>query len=380
MAKRKTTSGKTSAKTPRQPQVERHREVVRQWNILKHLDASHYGTPLADLARQFEVTSRTIRRDMEALEMAGFPIYPDKVEGNVRWKIDRELFRRLTEGLSLAELCALYASRTLAQFMAGTPFHADLAAAFTKIERALPARMKQYMNGIPHIFVAKAGPRKKPGPKQASTVASLYTAMIEQRSITMRYYSFSSQKERDYEADPYRLGFAEGGLYLFAFVPAYGHVRTFAVERIRSVRLTDRHFHPSGSAGDAFTASLGVNTGKPEAVAVRFTGVAAQHVVEREWHGTQKIETHADGSVVVRLHVCVDFALQAWILSFGPLAQVVEPSRLAERIYEQLQEARDQYAPRLFEDRGAPPRPAHPRLPFHATGRARRGLRPPPPS
>lgn len=366
MAKKTPRPRKAATKKP----VERHKEVVRQWKLLKQLDDLHYGKPLPELAAEHEVNPRTIRRDMEALQWAGFPIYSDKVDGVVRWKLDKAMFRRLAEGLSLSELCALYASRTLAQFMAGTPFHGDLAAAFSKIEKTLPAKMKRYMNEIPHIFVAKAGPTKLPAPRQADTVASLYMAMIEQRSVRMRYFSFSSQTERDYDADPYRLGFAEGGLYLFAYVPKYGHVRTFAVERIRSVRLTDRHFNAvSTKGGDAFSESLGVNTGKPEPVAVRFHGVAAQHVVERQWHPTQKIEELPGGDVVIRLHVCVDFSLQAWILSFGPLAQVMGPKRLAERVYEQLEEARDQYAPRLFAAEPAKRPTTHPSLPFKAARR-----------
>jgi hypothetical protein len=35
------------------------------------------------------------------------------------------------------------------------------------------------------------------------------------------------------------------------------------------------------------------------------------------------------------------------VLSFGPLARVIAPSALAEEIFEQLEEARDGYAPRL---------------------------------
>jgi hypothetical protein len=43
----------------------------------------------------------------------------------------------------------------------------------------------------------------------------------------------------------------------------------------------------------------------------------------------------------------VDYALRAWILSFGPFAKVEAPARLAEEIFEQLEEAREAYAPRL---------------------------------
>ena len=54
--------------------------------------------------------------------------------------------------------------------------HRTVDELFAKIEKTLPAKMKQYMNDIPHIFVAKAGPTKKPAPKQADSVAAMNSA------------------------------------------------------------------------------------------------------------------------------------------------------------------------------------------------------------
>jgi len=54
-----------------------------------------------------------------------------------------------------------------------------------------------------------------------------------------------------------------------------------------------------------------------------------------------------DGSVRVTMKVCRDWALRSWVLSFGPHARVIAPSALATEILEQLEEARDGYAPRL---------------------------------
>ena len=147
----------------------------------------------------------------------------------------------------------------------------------------------------------------------------------------MRYYSFHSRAERDYVIEPYRLAYANGGMYLFAFVRAYGQLRTFAVERIRSAAMTEQRFDVTGTlAEDVFGESMGVHSGTPEAVAVRFLAEAAPHVAERVWHRKQKLEPQPDGSLIVRLLVVVDFALQAWILSFGPLAQVLAPAHLAQ--------------------------------------------------
>ena len=50
------------------------------------------------------------------------------------------------------------------------------------------------------------------------------------------------------------------------------------------------------------------------------------------------------------LTVCDDRPLRSWIHSFGPVARVVAPARLAQEIFEEIDEARDRYMPRLTFD------------------------------
>ena len=64
------------------------------------------------------------------------------------------------------------------------------------------------------------------------------------------------------------------------------------------------------------------------------------------------------------MKVCRDWALRSWVLSFGPHARVVAPSALAEEIFEQLEEARDGYAPRLAFEMPRMYSPPQPRLPM----------------
>jgi predicted DNA-binding transcriptional regulator YafY len=81
-----------------------------------------------ELASQCGVTTRTIRRDLQALEEAGFPIYDDRTrdDGRTRWIINGQAFKGLTAGLTLSELCALYFSRSLVESLSGTPFRDDV--------------------------------------------------------------------------------------------------------------------------------------------------------------------------------------------------------------------------------------------------------------
>ena len=63
----------------------------------------------------------------------------------------------------------------------------------------------------------------------------------------------------------------------------------------------------------------------------------------REWHPSQTFDVYRRGAVRMTLNVCIDRALQSWILSFGPFARVRAPESLAREIAGQFEEARARY-------------------------------------
>ena len=118
----------------------RNAEVIRQWTILREIEqARAAGVTIDHLADLCRVTTRTIRRDLQALEEAGFPVYDDRShdDGRTRWTMNGQAFKGLFAGLTLSELCALYFSRTLLESLAGTPFREDLGSAFDKLATSL---------------------------------------------------------------------------------------------------------------------------------------------------------------------------------------------------------------------------------------------------
>jgi predicted DNA-binding transcriptional regulator YafY len=145
-------------------------------------------------------------------------------------------------------------------------------------------------------------------------------------------------------AHAYRLAYAQGALYLLAYVPEYSEVRTFAVERIHDFSLREERFTPIEELPDeAFPHSLGVHTGPPERIEIEFQPTVAEYVQARVWHPSQRFRDAPAGGVLMTLDVCRDRPLQSWILSFGPFARVVAPDDLAREIARQIEEARAQY-------------------------------------
>jgi predicted DNA-binding transcriptional regulator YafY len=334
----------------------RNAEVIRQWSILRDLESSRRLT-IDDLAGRTGVTTRTIRRDLEALQSAGFPLFDELHEGKRYWTLEHRAFRRLDDtGFTLAELSALYFSRTLVECLAATPFQEDVRRAFDKLAGALTPGMRQFLDRLPLAIQAKPEPGARAVPhgdlsgssKHASLLAQLLDATLHHRRVTVRYHSFSSNREKSYFVEPYRLVFAQGGLYLVAFVPEYGELRTFALERVLGLSLTDERFEPREIADDAFAHSLGVHQGTlPERVEIAFEPRIARYVKERIWHPSQEIRELPDRSLVLTLTVSNDWALRSWILGFGPLARVVSPAALATQILDEMDRARSQYVPRL---------------------------------
>jgi predicted DNA-binding transcriptional regulator YafY len=181
----------------------RNAEVIRQWKILKRIEAGRY-TSTADLAEEHEVTERTIRRDIEALQEAGFPLYDERSDGRKLWRLVDGYKQRLTQTFTLAELAALYFGKNLMSFLGGAPFAADLESAFAKIREALPAKSLPYLARIQDLFSARPDPWKDYSKKQ-DVITALIDATLHQRQVRIEYFSFNSRKTKSYTLDPYRV-------------------------------------------------------------------------------------------------------------------------------------------------------------------------------
>ena len=328
----------------------RNAEVIRQWTILREIErARGSGVTIEELASLGDVTTRTIRRDLQALEEAGFPLFDDKTsdDGKTRWRVNGQAFKGLAAGLTVSELCALYFSRTLVESLSGTTFRDDVESAFDKLSGVLTPHMREFLDQLPRVIATKPDPlrRRVEDPRQQQIIARALEATLQLRQANITYYSKSSDRTKTYLVHPYRLAHAQGGLYLLAYVPEYSQVRTFAVERMQEISLLEEKFTPIEELPDAaFPHSLGVHSGPPERVEIEFQPAVADYVRARQWHPSQQVRDVESGGLHMTLDVCLDRALQSWILSFGPFARVMAPDGLARQIADQFEEARARYA------------------------------------
>jgi predicted DNA-binding transcriptional regulator YafY len=168
----------------------------------------------------------------------------------------------------------------------------------------------------------------------ADFIPAIQTALVEQRTLRIRYRSFARDEETARDVDPYHLTYFNGGLYLIGHCHLRRAVRIFAVERIRETGLRPTRFTaPDGFDAQAFLdRSWGILQGDLVTVKVVFARAAARYVRERLWHPMQRLRDLEDGRLEFSARVADTLEIRRWILGWGSQAEVLEPVSLREAI------------------------------------------------
>src|SRR5262245_44044216 len=321
----------------------RNAQLIRQWAMLKQIETNRWTT-IMDLAEHHDVSTKTIRRDLAALMEAGFPLYDERYEGKVYWRLNEEYKGLPLASLSLSEIAALYFSKKLVVNLAAPPFSSDIASAFKKIESALPERNVEFLDSLDSMISVRADAPKDLD-EHKNTIRTLLEAIGDELCVKMRYYSVHSQKRKEYTLHPYRLMHFRGGLYLFAYVQEYQQIRTFAIERIESIdKLRDHFEKPSDFSVESYLeSSFGLVKEDPFDVELVFGPDVAEYVRYKIWHPSQQCREMEGGRIRMKLHVGGEFELASWILSFGSSVQMISPERLRRLVEAELLRSLDNY-------------------------------------
>ena len=138
-------------------------QLGRQWKIIQTLISSRRGKSAADLATELECHPRTVYRDLEALQVAGFPIYTERSEGKNLWSLLDTVKHQIPVPFSLTELMALYFGRDMLKVFKDTAFYDSLESLFQKVKTTLPPESIKYLKNIEQTLHLCMKPYKEYG-------------------------------------------------------------------------------------------------------------------------------------------------------------------------------------------------------------------------
>jgi proteasome accessory factor B len=318
----------------------RGNQLTRQWRLV-HLLAGRLGRTLTQLSEELGVAKRTVQRDIEVLTEAGFPVTSDMRNGTVFWHFMEGFHAEAPIALTLTEQMALYFSKGLFRPLKGSPIYESLESAIQKIGSQLPAQSFKFLRGLDQgISVSSFG--LKDYSRSKEVIDALTRAVFNKFTVRILHRAPYREKAIEREVDPYKLWYVNNGLYLVGHDHREDALRTFAVERIQSAKLTNRRFEipPDFNFEEFQKTAFNVIWGEPQEVKIRFSPSQAPYIRERTWHPSQQIETESDGSIILALYVADQDEVKRWLIGFGAEAQVLEPDELANEIVHECEEVR----------------------------------------
>jgi predicted DNA-binding transcriptional regulator YafY len=316
--------------------------LLRVASILYSAGSGEQGVPVTEIARLTGMTTRTVYRDINALdEELAVPIFQ---AGRGRYGIERKYFLPPLH-LSVPEAIVLFlAARLIARW--SDEYDQAVVSAFTKLADLLPQPIARHVAAT-MLAVGEHSPNE-PFTRIFATVARAWS---EGRVVEIDYEPGEGLR-RSARVHPYFLE-PDAGLrtvYLIGFDESAQALRTFKIERIRSATLTtDRYEIPEDFDPDRFLAhSWGIwsSEGTPtEEVRLRFDASVARRVREAVWHRSQRVVELPDGAVEVTFTVAGIVEIRPWILSWGDGVEVLAPASLRDSVASAVAKAAERYAP-----------------------------------
>lgn len=296
------------------------------------------------LARELEVNRKTVQRDLNFMrDELELPVaYCERRHG---YHYTRPVAEFPFVQASAEDLVGLLLARNALGPMRGSALEASLRSGFQRLLATMGDRITVPWSELDEAFSAKARGMTE---RDAFLFERLAKAVLESRELHFEYRKLADDRPARRRLQPYHLAEIDGGWYLIGHDLDRGARRTFAVQRMRAVHLTERRFvRPRDfRLEDHFAGSFGVWSGEGRGgavheVRVRFRGFAARVVAERRWHPSQEIVPLAEdgGEIELRLRLSALEDVTRWILGFGAQAEALSPPELRETVAKQLREA-----------------------------------------
>jgi len=294
-------------------------------------DGSYPNT--VTVARRFEVSRRTVLRDVEFLrDRLHAPIVFNAAKNGFTYSDLNYKLPTLT--LTEGELLAVaLAERVLEQYV-DAPFAPDLKRAFQKIVAGLSDKVALDLDACSRALTFR---HPATVPTDGGVLKLLMEAVRDHCRIRIGYWTASRDEENDRIVDPYHVFNDNGQFYLVGYCHYRDALRTFATSRIRALEVTDAQFDaPADFDLESFLKhSFGVIRNEGEAlhdVVLRFRADAVRYLTERRWHRSQTSDIEPDGGLILRFKLGDLREVGRFVLSWGGDCEVLEPLALRRRV------------------------------------------------
>lgn len=286
-----------------------------------------------ELAEYFDVSIRTVYRDIEAIQAAGIPVV--SFQGHEGGFCIMDNYRISRQFLTFEDICSIVntlkgINRTLAD--------RDLDEVIEKIECLVPQDREMEFRNKSEQIVFDIEPWAADDRFQR-LLKTLHQAIHEQRLVSFTYTNVKL-RETQRSVEPMTLVFKAYCWYLFGFCRKRGDYRIFKLSRMRSLQLAvDRFVRREKS----YQEVMSIEEHRVELVTYQLLFTANARVMVEDSFPPEQVCLRKDGRIEVNAVFPEDEWVYTWLLSFGNQVEVIAPRRIREEFMSRIELILEQY-------------------------------------
>ena len=333
----------------------RNEQLIRQHKTLQILERYRFGRLLEEIRNELvdelgltSLHTRTVRRDLEALQAAGIDLAMHESQRGRVWKLGPRSKGAHKISVSSTELIALSLSRDLLHPLAGTPFWLGIESFWSKLQDELPDSVWDHYDKYREVLHVLGTPAKSYA-KQHGILKTANRGILEHRIVEIEYQPLGKPVSTR-RIEPYAVVFYQSSLYILAAAneidPDQDRIRHWKLDRFGKATLLDEWFKPppDGELDEHLGQSIGIfSGGKQRNFKIRVSAYAAPWVQEDPWHPEQTIQQAKDGSVTLSVKAAHDLEIIPRVLAFGREAEVISPVSCRRAIAKMIREMASAY-------------------------------------
>lgn len=292
-----------------------------------------------DMARHFEVSVRTIYRDIAALGEAGVPIAG---EAGVGYSLVRS-YHLPPVMLTADEAAALFVGGEMVRQFTDASLSEPMNAALDKLRAVLPRDRQEHVERLARqTVVVGRGGNSAPDPAAQPWLRAVQHGVAQRRVLRILYRGGIRRDETARDVEPLGVVFYGGAWYVVAWCRLREDLRHFRVDRIRTLAMLEA-FPPRPDFSLSKHLAACDERSAMQPVRVWFAE-AAQERARRESYATLVEEHRRDGGAEFSFTTWSVDWLARWLLSFGGDAEALEPRRLRELVGREAEAVSARYA------------------------------------
>ena len=309
-------------------------KIDRLLSIIVYL-MNHELVSARVLAQRFNVTIRTIQRDMEAIELAGIPIVsiqgPNGGYGIMEnFKIDSQL-------VSVEDL---YYIITSLKSVSDTLTDKNIDNTLEKMKTLLPDHESDFLTGksekLCMDFTMLGG-----DPRHQEAFRLVKEAVDSERLLRFSYTN-NKLESISRTVEPMTIAFKWRGWYLFAWCREKKDYRLFRISRIRNPEILAAHFRRRETTFEEYMQKQENQTGS-QAVNLTLQFDASMRSMVEEYHSEESCSEGPGGSLIVKTSMPEDGWMYGFVLSYGPFVTILDPPHVREKLKKMASEITEKY-------------------------------------